>query len=102
MCDIYLTSVQSNLAKDCISTPQKCHFPWAIWAVTSRCSTKMAKHRITQTKPHDSSGIPVFLTPKISAKFYRGTRMGTSNAAGVGQNRQLSTNNQLYLENGKR
>ena len=28
--------------------------------VTSRCSTKTAKHRITQTKPHDSSGTLVF------------------------------------------
>jgi len=33
-------------------------------SVTSRCSTKTAKYRITQTKPHDSS--------KISAKFDRG------------------------------
>ena len=29
-------------------------------SVASRCSTKMAKHRITQTKPHDSRGILVF------------------------------------------
>jgi len=29
-------------------------------SVTSRCSTKMAKHRIIQTKPHDSSGTLVF------------------------------------------
>ena len=27
---------------------------------------------------------------------------GAPNAGGVGQNRQLSTNNRLYLENGKR
>jgi len=27
---------------------------------------------------------------------------GAPNAGGVGQNRRLSTNNQLYLENGKR
>ena len=38
-------------------------------SVTSRCSTKTAKQRITQTKPHDSAGTIVFLTPKISAKF---------------------------------
>jgi len=38
-------------------------------SVTSRCSTKTAKRRITQTTPHDSAGT---LTPKISAKFDRG------------------------------
>ena len=45
-------------------------------SVTSRCSIKTAKHRITQTTPHcgvvcvsrDSS----FLVPKISAKLDRG------------------------------
>jgi len=41
-------------------------------SVTSPCSTKTAKHRITHTTPHDSSGTLVFLLPKISAKFYRG------------------------------
>jgi len=41
-------------------------------SVTSRCSTKTAKRRITQTTPHDSPGTPSFLTPKISAKFDRG------------------------------
>ena len=39
-------------------------------SVTSRCSTKTAKHRITQTTPHDSPGTS-FLKPKISAKFDR-------------------------------
>ena len=29
-------------------------------SVTSRCSTKTAKHRITQTTPHDSPGSLVF------------------------------------------
>jgi len=41
-------------------------------SVTSRCSTKTAKHGITQTKPHDSSGTLVFLMPKMSAKFNQG------------------------------
>ena len=40
-------------------------------SVTSRCSVKTAKRRITQTTPHDSPGT-CFLTPKISAKFDRG------------------------------
>jgi len=48
------------------------HYASAVYAmalclsVTSRCSTKTAKHRITQTKPHDSSS---FVMPKIFAKF---------------------------------
>ena len=29
-------------------------------SVTSRCSAKTAKHRITQTKPHDNPGTLVF------------------------------------------
>jgi len=39
-------------------------------SVTSRCSTKTAKRRITQTTPHDRDSS--FLKPKISAKFDRG------------------------------
>ena len=58
----------------------------------------MAKRRITQTTPHDSPGTLVFLTPKISAKF----DWDAPNAGGVGQNRRLSTNSWLYLENGTR
>jgi len=48
------------------------HYASAVYAmalclsVTSRCSTKTAKDRITQTKPHDSSS---FVMPKIFAKF---------------------------------
>ena len=33
---------------------------WLSVSVTSRCSTKTAKHRITQTTPHDSPWILVF------------------------------------------
>ena len=33
---------------------------WLCVCVTSRCSTKTAEHRITQTKPHESSGTLVF------------------------------------------
>ena len=39
--------------------------------VTSRCSTKTAKRRITQTTPHDSPGNLVFCGQKVSAKFDR-------------------------------
>ena len=34
--------------------------PSVCLSVTSRCSTKMAKHRNTQTTPHDSPGTLVF------------------------------------------
>jgi len=73
-------------------------------SVTSRCSTKTAKRRITQTTPHDTPRDSSFLLPKISAKFDRGHAppTGAPNAGGVGQNRRLSTNNRLYLENGTR
>ena len=40
-------------------------------SVTSWCSTKTAKHRITETTPHDSPGTLVFWIQKISAKFGR-------------------------------
>jgi len=40
-------------------------------SVTSRCSTKTAKHRITKTKPHDSSRTLVF-----GAKDLREIRRG--------------------------
>ena len=41
-------------------------------SLTSRCSTKTAKRRITQTTPHDTPKDSSFLMPKISAKFDRG------------------------------
>ena len=41
-------------------------------SVTSRCSTKTAKRRITQTTPHDSPGTLDFWRQKIFAKFDRG------------------------------
>ena len=41
-------------------------------SVTSRCSTKTAKRRITQTTPHDTPGSLAFWCQKISAKFDRG------------------------------
>jgi len=67
-------------------------------SVTSRCSTKTAKRRITQITPHDSVGTLVFWCKR---SLRNSTRV-TPNAGGVGQNRRLSTNNWLYLENGKR
>jgi len=71
-------------------------------SVTSRCSTKTDKRRITQITPHDSS-----VTLVSDVKDFREIRPGSPptgapNAGGVGQNRRLSTNNRLYLENGTR
>jgi len=76
------------------------HGPLSV-CVTSRISTKTAKRRITQTKPHDNSGTLVFccqITPRNSTGV---APYEVRNAGGVGQNRRLSTNNRLYLENGK-
>ena len=69
-------------------------------SVTSRSSTKTDKRRITQTTPHDSPGTLVFwcqTSPRNSTGVtpYEGAEWG-------GQNRRLSTNNRLYLENGTR
>jgi len=50
------------------------------------------------TIPKDFS----FLMPKISAKFDRVTPTRAPNSGGVGQNRRLSTNSWLYLEDGTR
>ena len=72
-------------------------------SVTSRCSTKMAKRRIIQNNtaryPRDSS----FSGAKDLREIRPGLPpTGAPNAGGVGQNRRLSTNNRLYLENSKR
>ena len=53
----------------------------------------MAKRRITQTTPHAKDLREI--RPRSPPK-------GAPNAGGVGQNRRLSTNNGLYLENGER
>jgi len=71
-------------------------------SVTSRSSTKTAKHRITQTTPHDSPGTS-FLMPKKFREIRPGSfPEGVPNAGGVGQNRRISTNSWLYLENSTR
>jgi len=63
-------------------------------SVTSRCSTKTAKQRITQTTPHDSPGTLVFWR-KRSPRNSTGVSVTPTGApnAGVGQNRRLSTKN---------
>jgi len=71
-------------------------------SVTSQSSTKMAKRRITQTTQHDSPGTLVFWRQRSPRNSTGVTPTRAPNAGGVGQNRRLSTNIRLYLENGKR
>jgi len=72
------------------------HYFWACPSVTSQSSTKTAKHRITQTTPHDSPGTLVFWSqrsPRNSTGVTPYT--GAPDAGGMGQNRRLTTNNRL-------
>jgi len=71
-------------------------------SVTSRSPTKTAKRRITQTTSHDSPGTLVFGRQRSPRNCTRITPAGAPNTGGVGQNRRLSTNSWLYLENGTR
>jgi len=84
-----------------------CHGPVSVClfvcvSVTSRCSTKMTKHRNTQITPHDNPGTLV-----NDAKNIFEIRTGlpateATNADGVGRSWRMSTNNSPCLENGKR
>jgi len=76
------------------------HGPVSV-SVTSRSSTKTAKRRITQTTPHDSPGTLVFWIQRSPRNSTGVPPTGALNAGGVGQTQRLSTNNRLYLENGK-
>ena len=71
-------------------------------SVTSRCSTKMAKRRITQTTPCDTPGTLVFWCQRSPRNSTGVTPYKGAECMWGGQNRRLSTNNRLYLENGKR
>ena len=71
-------------------------------SVTSRCSTKTAKRRITQTTPHDTPGTLVFWCQRSPRNSTGVTPYESVERRWGGQNRRLSTNNRLYLENGKR
>jgi len=65
-------------------------------------STKTAKQTITQTTPHDTPGTLVFWCQRSPRNSTGVTPTRAPNAGGVGQNRRLSTNSWLYLENGTR
>jgi len=83
--------------------PPTSHGPVSVCpSVISRCSTKTAKRRITQTTPHDSPGTLVCWRQRSPRNRPGSPATGAPNAGGVGQNRRLSTNNRLYLENGTR
>ena len=71
-------------------------------SVTSRCSTKTAKRRITQTTPHDTQGTLVFWCQRSPRNSTGVTPYEGAECRWGGLNRRLSTNNRLYLENGKR
>jgi len=71
-------------------------------SVTSRSSTKKAKQRITQTVPHDSPGTLVFWCQRSPRNSTGVTPYEGAECRWGGQNGRLSTNDRLYLENGKR
>jgi len=71
-------------------------------SVTSRCSTKTEKRRITQTTPHDTPGSLVFWRQRSPRNSTGVTPYEGAECRWGSQNRRLSTNNRLYLENGKR
>ena len=71
-------------------------------SVTSRSSTKTAKLRITK-KHHTTVQGLWFSEAKDLREIPPGSPpAGAPNAGGVVENRPLSTNNRLFLENGTR
>ena len=71
-------------------------------SVTSRCSTKTAKRRITQTTPHDTPGSLVFWCQRCPRNSTGVTPYEGAECRWCGQNRRLLTHYRLYLENGTR
>ena len=70
-------------------------------SVRSRSSTKTAKRRITQTIPHDNPGTLVFWCQRSPQNSTGVTPYKGAECRWGGQNRRLSTNSRLYLENVK-
>ena len=71
-------------------------------SVTSRCSTKTAKRRITQITPHNTPGSLVFWCQRRPRNSTGVTPYEGAECRWGGQNRRLLTNNRLFLDNGKR
>jgi len=79
-------------------------YAWAVLAMDLCLSVchksefyKTAKHRIAHTIPHDSPGNLVFWRQR----FPRNHPFRSAKCRWVGQNRRVSTNNRLYVENVK-
>ena len=73
--------------------PRACFRLSVCLCVTSRCTTKTAKHRITQRKQHDSSRILVFFTKDLCKIRPGSPPTGTPNAGGwvkIGDFRQIA------------
>jgi len=64
-------------------------------SVTLRYCIKTAKHRITETTPHDSPMTLVFWCQRSWQNSNGITPTGATNAGGVGENSSLSTKNAL-------
>ena len=64
--------------------------------VTSRSSTKTAKHRITQTTPHDSAGNLVFWCQKSTRNSTGVTPYEGTECRWGGQIRRVLTNNRVW------
>ena len=64
-------------------------------SVTRRYCDKIAKRRITETTPHDSTGALVFWRQRSRQNSNGVTATWTLNAGGVGYNRRRLTNNSL-------
>ena len=98
-----LGSVQSFFSARCYASTvlAMALCPSVCLSVTSRSSTKTAKRRITQITHTIAQGLQ-FSDAKDLCEIRPGSPLsgGGANAGGVCQNRQLSTNNRLYLENG--
>jgi len=70
-------------------------------SLTSRNSTKMAKHRNMQTTPYDRPGTLVSDAKNLFEIPTGSSPMGVPNAGGVGRSWQLLTNNLLHLYLGR-
>ena len=82
------------------------HWPESVSVCLSVCvchkSAKTAKRMITQTTPHDTPGSLVFWCQRSPRNSTGVTPYEGAECRWGGENRRLSTNNRLYLENGTR
>ena len=85
----------------CIRGTSHGHVPVSV-SVTSRCSIKTAKRRITQTTPHDSAGTLVFWRKDLREIRPGSALRGLQMQVGWVKIGEVSADNRLYLENGTR